>query len=422
MRERNPDSVKLWLWDCVEPVTSAPSATYEIIVNMIAGQRRFRLVVCLAAVLVSGVGLAAAQQAANNHVMGTVASVNANTITVTTKAGKSLSVTVPDTASILRAVPGQKTLTGATKITVSDIAAGDQILMVVSGDPPTAKIVVVNKLSDIEALHQKEQADWAKRGVGGLVKTVDATDGTLTIAQGARTITIHTTPTTVVRRYAADSVKFSDAQASTLAAIQPGDQVTARGDRSADGNDVTAEEIVSGSFRNIAGTVVSVDANAGTFAVKDWITKKTVTIKATPDSDMRELDPQMAQMIAMRLRAGAGGQAGAPAGAAPQAGGGGNGQWRGAGAGSGAGAGGGGAGMARLLQRSPEIHVGELHKGDAVMIVATAGSPDQATAIRLVAGVEPMLQASASGSQSMFSSAWSLGGGSGGDQGGEGNP
>lgn len=59
------------------------------------------------------------------------------------------------------------------------------------------------------------------------------------------------------------------------------------------------------------------------------------------------------------------------------------------------------------------------------MIVATSGNPDSATAIRLLAGVEPMLQASASGSQSMFSSAWSgLGGGSaGGDQsGGEGTP
>jgi hypothetical protein len=56
------------------------------------------------------------------------------------------------------------------------------------------------------------------------------------------------------------------------------------------------------------------------------------------------------------------------------------------------------------------------------MIVATSGNPDAATAIRLLAGVEPMLQASASGSQNMFSSAWSgLGGGSGGDQsGGEG--
>jgi hypothetical protein len=57
------------------------------------------------------------------------------------------------------------------------------------------------------------------------------------------------------------------------------------------------------------------------------------------------------------------------------------------------------------------------------MIVATSGSPDSATAIRLVAGVEPMLQASATGSQNMFSSAWSgLGGGSTGDQGGEGTP
>jgi hypothetical protein len=78
--------------------------------------------------------------------------------------------------------------------------------------------------------------------------------------------------------------------------------------------------------------------------------------------------------------------------------------------------------LARVLQHSPEIHVADLHKDDAVMIVATSGSPDSATAIRLLAGVEPMLQASASGSQSMFSAAWSgLGGGAAGDT-GEANP
>jgi Domain of unknown function (DUF5666) len=398
-----------------------------------AGRRLFRPVVCLAACLGIGAGLAAAQQPANSRVMGTVASVSANTVTVKTDAGASVNVTVPDTARILRTAPGQKTLTGAAKIAVSDMTAGDRVLMVVAGDPPTASVVVVNKQSDIAALQQQQQADWAKRGVGGLVKSVDGASGTVTVTQGTRTVTIHTTSATVVRRYAPDSVKFSDAQASALAAIQPGDQVTARGDHSADGSEVTAEEIVSGSFRNIAGTVVSIDATAGTFVVKDLVTKKTVTIKSTPDSDMRKLDPQMAQMIAMRLRAGAGGQSvkaggAAAAGAAPQNGGapagagGGNGQWRGAGAGTGAGAGGGAAGMARLLQRSPEIHVADLHKGDAVMIVAAAGNPDEATAIRLVAGVEPMLEASASGSQSMFSSAWSLGGGAGGGEGGEGNP
>ena len=375
------------------------------------------------ALMLAGTAAVRAQQAGASRVLGTVESASGSTVVVKTDAGASEKVTVPDTARILRTAPGQKTLAGATKITVDEIGAGDRVLMVVAGDPPTASIVVVNKKSDLEARQAQEQEDWQKRGVGGIAKSVDAATGTVTIAAGTRTIVVHTTPTTVVRRYAPDSVKFGDAQPSTLAAIQPGDQVTARGDKSADGNEVTAEEIVSGSFRNIAGMVVSTDASAGTFVVKDLLTKKTVTIKTTPDSDMRKLDPQMAQMIAMRLRGGqAGGGNGAGEHRAAETGGG------GAAAGQpgmrGPAGGGNGGGLARVLQRSPEIHVGDLHKGDAVIIVATSGNPETATAIHLVAGVEPMLQASASGSQSMFSSAWNLGGGSAsGDQSsGEGNP
>jgi hypothetical protein len=376
--------------------------------------------------------LAQAQPApASSRVIGTVASVSANAVSVKTDAGSTVSVSVPETANIVRTAPGSKTLAGATKIAIADIEPGDRVLMLVAGDPPVAKVVVVNKQSDIAARQQQDQADWAKRGVGGLVKSVDSSAGTVTITATNRTITIHTTPATIIRRYAPDSVKFSEAQTSTLAAIQPGDQITARGDRT--GDDVTADEIVSGSFRNIAGTVVSIDESAATLTVKDLVTKKTVTIKTTPDSDLRKLDPQMAQMIAVRLRPAGSGQAGAPGGApAPGAGaaagtqgapGGGGGQFRNQG-GPGAQGGAQGAqaaagGFARLLQRSPAIHVADLHKGDAVMIVATAGSPDSATAIRLLAGVEPMLQASATASQSMFSSAWSgLGGGAGGDQGG----
>lgn len=372
-----------------------------------------------------------AQATAANRVIGTVQSVSGNTLTVKTDAGGMATVTVPDTAKILRTAPGQKTLTGATKIGVGDIGTGDRVLMAVAGDPPAATIVVVNKASDIAAMQEQQQQDWQRRGVGGIVKLVDAGAGTVTIASGARTLTIHTAPSTVIRRYAPDSVKFSDAKTSTLAAIQPGDQLEARGDRS--GEDVTADEIVSGSFRNIAGVVQSVDASAGTVTVKDLVTKKTLRIQITPDSDMRKLDPQMAQMIAMRLKnpggtpgGGNGGGRGAGMAGGGQPGGG-NGQYRRAGGGPGGpgGAAGGANALARVLQRSPEIHVGDLHKGDAVMIVATSGNPEQATAIRLVAGVEPMLQASTSGSQNMFSSAWNLGGGSGGgdDQGGgEGTP
>jgi hypothetical protein len=377
-----------------------------------ANHKLFQAGVCAVLALAIPAALVA-QQTASSRVMGTVTAVNGNAVTVKTDAAASVTVTVPDAARVLRTAPGQKTLAGATKIAVSDMGAGDRVLMVVAGDPLTASVVVVNKASDIAAMQQQEQADWGRRGVGGLVKAVDASAGTVTISQGARTITINTSASTAFRRYAPDSVKFSDAQPSTLAAIQPGDQLQARGDKSADGSAVTAEEVVSGSFRNIAGQVVSVDGDS--FAVKDLVTKKTVIIKTTPDSDLRKLDPQMAQMIAARLRAAGNGgaSAGAPPAAAP-----GGGQIRQGGGGAGAG----GSGLARLLQRSPQIQVSDLHKGDAVMIVATSGNPDAATAIRLVAGVEPMLQASASGSQSMFSSAWSLGGGGGeGEQGGD-NP
>lgn len=398
------------------------------------GTRQKKLMVvamgaALALLAVSTPRTAGAQQAgASSRVLGTVSAVSGNTVTVKTDAGATVAVTVPDTARILKTAPGQKTLAGATKLAVSDIGTGDRLLMVVAGDPPTATIVVVNKASDIAAMQAKEQADWQRRGVGGLVKAVDAGAGTVTIMVGNRTITIHTTPATVVRRYAPDSVKFSDAKPSTLAAIEPGDQVTARGDRT--GDEVTAEEIVSGSFRNIAGVVTGTDPSAGTLRVKDLVTKKTVTIQTTPDSDMRKLDPQVAQMIAMRLKGGgaAGGGQGRGNGAGQGSGmaAGGNGRYRQAGGGPGGPGAGGGNALARVLEHSPEIHVGDLHKGDAVMIVATSGNPEQATAIRLVAGVEPMFQASTSGSQSLFSSAWSLGGGNGGGEGdqsgGEGGP
>jgi 3-dehydroquinate synthase class II len=63
-----------------------------------------------------------------------------------------------------------------------------------------------------------------------------------------------------------------------------------------------------------------------------------------------------------------------------------------------------------MLSRAPTIQLADLKKGDAVMIVATDGTTD-VTAITLVAGVEPLLEAPAA-SQSLLNN-WSMGGGSG---------
>ena len=111
------------------------------------------------------------------------------------------------------------------------------------------------------------------------------------LSRERRNIVVHCSKTTVIRRYAPDSVKFDDAKPSTLQEIHPGDQVRARGERSADRTELNAEEIVSGSFRNVAGTVNSVDASSSTLSVQDVLSRKAVLVKVTADSQLRHLLP-----------------------------------------------------------------------------------------------------------------------------------
>jgi hypothetical protein len=59
----------------------------------------------------------------------------------------------------------------------------------------------------------------------------------------------------------------------------------------------------------------------------------------------------------------------------------------------------------QLLSRAPTIHIADLQKGEAVMLVATQGAAD-VTAITFVAGVEPLLEAPAS--QNLLAN-WSMG-------------
>jgi hypothetical protein len=200
----------------------------------------------------------------------------------------------------------------------------------------------------------------------------------------------------------------------------------ARGNRSADGTELAAEEIVTGSFRSVAGIVNSVDASAGTINIQDLVSKKLVQIKVTPDSELHQLPPEFAQRIALRLKAAMAGTTGGAAatGAPPAAASTGGPPPGGVGPG-GAGGGremaggmrpGGGPDFQQILNRMPAVALSDLHKGDAVMIVATQGTPSGgATAITLLSGVEAILQAAPSGSHAMMLSPWSLGSPVGGD-------
>lgn len=365
--------------------------------------------------------------------VGTIKTVSGKTIVLTTDAKAEVTIQVQDDARLVRIAPGEKDLKNAEPLQLQDLQVGDRILvrgkMADDGKTVLAASVIAMKQTDIALKQSHERDEWQKHGVGGLVSTIDAAAGTIRISTNAlgvaKDVTVQISKQTVLRRYAPNSVKFDDAKPSPIELIKLGDQLRARGTRSADGTELAADEVVSGTFRNIAGTVNAIDVSAGTITVMDLKAKKSITVKVTADTQLRKLPPTMAQGIAMRLK---GTPADAPAGAvgnaagsaspklAETAAGGQPGSQPGAaGAPGGTARAGGARGgeLQQMLSRIPAGTLADLQKGDAVMIVTTEGAQDgSATAITLLAGVEPLLQAAGA---STILTPWTMSGAPGGD-------
>jgi hypothetical protein len=342
--------------------------------------------------------------------VGVIKAITGSAITLTPDAGPQITILVQDSTRIFQTAPGEKDLKSATPIHLSDLQPGDRILVAgkLSDDATSisASAIAAMKRSDVEAKQQADQEAW-RRGVGGLVKSVDPTAGTIAISVatsgGNRDVALLVTAATTFLRYAPSSVNFADAVPSSLAEIKPGDQLRARGTRSADGAQFNADAIVSGSFRNIAGTITSLDAPSGTLTVMDLIAKKPVTVRITADSQLRKFPPEIAQRVAIRLK-GAAAQPGSAPGSPPP----------GATAGQSA-AGeqrpaGGQLDFQQIVNRMPPAALPDFQKGDAVMIVSTVGADSgKITAISLLGGVEPILAAAPNSSQTVTLSPWSLG-------------
>ena len=185
------------------------------------------LALCVAAVAQAG----GAQSTPAQKAMGTIKSISANTIILSADGGSEIKVQVQDATRLLRAVPGAS-LKDATPISIQDLRPGDRILVHGnSGDNQSlaARLVVAMTRADIAQKHQQDLQQWQHNGVGGLVKASDPAAGTVTLstmtAAGAKDIVVKIAKSTIVRRYAPDSVKFDDAKPGTLDQIHPGDQL-----------------------------------------------------------------------------------------------------------------------------------------------------------------------------------------------------
>ncbi|MGA2570129.1 MAG: hypothetical protein ABSF23_06380 [Terracidiphilus sp.] len=342
-------------------------------------------------------------QAQVQRYVGTVTAIAGDTLTVKTDAGEVHQVQVPSTAQLKRIEPGQTDLSKAEAMDFGGLATGDRVLVTLdpkaTGEPPQAARIVAIKQADVAKKQRAETEEW-NRGVHGLVKSADPAAGVIVVNTRAgavtKAVTVNITQSTVLKRYAPGSVRFDQALPGPMDAIRPGDQLWARGARNADGTAIAADGVVSGSFRSIAGTILSIDTAASTVTVKDLATKKPATIHISSDAQLRRLDPNMATFLAARLKgnqAVPGGGPGMPRNFPPAGG-----------AGAAAGAGpprgfpqAGGGGMPRMdpesmMDRAPEIQLATLQKSEAVMIVATE-DVSGVNAIKLLAGVEPLLEA-----------------------------
>lgn len=343
---------------------------------------------------------------------GDVTSVDTAKIGLQTKDG-ALDIALSDKTVFKRVSAENLTassLSSAVACTASDISVGDKVVISVllgaDKKPQPARTVYLMTKADIAQSKAKETEQWRTRGIAGRVVSVDQLANKITVEQrsltGSTNIVVTPKEQIKYKRYAPDSVKYSEAKSSTFDDIKPGDMMRALGDKGADGSTFAAEEIVSGAFQTRAGKVKSVDAAKNEIVVTDLQTQKDLTIAVTPGSILKKFPEEMATRMA-GFQGGGGqggfrpiGQGNAPAGGgtttnqgqAPAGGG------QGRPGGFGGGMRGGGGGIDDMLDRFPNITAADLKAGDIIAVSSTRGADlDRITAIKLLSGVEPFLRA-----------------------------
>jgi len=336
------------------------------------------------------------------HAIGEVKTVDsaAKQLTIKTDAGSMVTVSLSDKTTYKRLAPGEQSLTNATDVTLADLAEGDRVMARgnVAEDRksvPAAMVIVMTK-GDLTKKQDAERAEWRRRGILGVITALKPESNEITISNrtmaGTQTVVIPVSEKTEMRRYAPDSIRFSDAKPSKFGELKVGDQLRALGDRDTDPLRFNPQKVVTGSFRTVGGVVTAIDAATGEIKVNELEKKTPLTIVIKQDAVLRKFPPA-SEMGAMMGR-GQGGPGGAPgAGQQPQ---GGQGQPaarpQGPGAGGPGGRPGGGFNINDMLERLPTISIADVKVGDTIIVSSTQGvDPTRLTAISLVTGADTLL-------------------------------
>lgn len=347
------------------------------------------------------------QQAIKPTVLtGEVVSIDDSKITLSTDRG-SVEITISASTSIKRVSPEKPSLSTATPAQLSDIGKGDRVtvsgILAADGKSMPARSLFLMTKADISQKQAKEAEEWRRRGITGRVRSVNQQTGQLVIEvrgmMGMTDVTLTPKEGAKFLRYAPDSIRFDEALPSSLAEIRAGDMLRALGDRSTDGGSFAAEQVVTGAFQTVAGTVVAYRAESNEIVIMNVQTEKETVIMLGSSSELRRFPAEMAERMAaaqMMMGGGVRPAGGPPAGGAggrpggeqgPRSGPGGMGGFRG-----------GNGGVDDLFDRLPTVSASELRPGEMIAVSCTRnGSLERVKAIKLLAGVEPFIRAAQAG-------------------------
>lgn len=325
------------------------------------------------------------------HAIGEVKTIDATAkqLTIKTDAGSMVTVSLSDKTTYKKLAPGETSLTNATDVAFTDLAEGDRVMArgTVSADQKSvpALMVIVMTRGDLAKKQDAERAEWRRRGILGVITALKPETKEITISNrtmaGTQSVVIPVSDKTEMRRYAPDSIKFSDAKPSNFSELKVGDQLRALGDRTEDPLRFNPEKVVTGSFRTVGGVVTAIDPATGEIKINELEKKTPLTIVIKQDAVLRRFPAQMGGM-GMGPRPGGGGPGG-PGGAPGSTP---------AGGGPGGPRPGGGFNINDMLERLPTIAVADVKVGDTIIVSSTQGvDPTRLTAISLVAGADTLL-------------------------------
>jgi hypothetical protein len=288
--------------------------------------------------------------------------------------GETKAVKLDPTTSYMRVSPEDSSLEKAAPTSLTEVAVGDRVCA--RGQKTedktafSARQLIVMTKDDLARKREHGRMAWRRRGVVGVITALDPNMKEVALLMrapgGVRPLTIKIGEGARFRRYAPDSIKFSDTRASSFAELRVDDQLRALGEKSDDGSRFTAEEVVSGSFQITGGVVSAIDKQSDEITIKELQTECLVTIAVGKDSLLRRLAPEFAAMIADRARRGNV----SAARSSPNA-----------------------PDHEEAVELMPAFTISELKPGDRVIVSCVKNAtPARVTAVGLFTGVDPLFK------------------------------